>query len=215
MGLEFPTYISDLVSANPVGATDSYVDGDNHLRNLKLALKNTFTALNGAVNSSHTELSLMASKTAGALMASGNKTEFMQAAAPSGWTQDTALNDKIIRVASGAGAASGGTWLPSGWTVGGTALAETQIPSHTHTVQAGGDHTHSMKIESTGGGAADATVATGGDSANINSPSATSSDSHSHTINSTGGGAAHAHSGVYTGDTWRPAYVDVIICAKS
>lgn len=41
MGLESPTYVSDLVPTNPV-STDLRSQGDDHLRNLKTALQNTF-----------------------------------------------------------------------------------------------------------------------------------------------------------------------------
>ena len=42
MGLETGTYISDLVTTNPVGATDFKSEGDNHLRLIKSVLKATF-----------------------------------------------------------------------------------------------------------------------------------------------------------------------------
>ncbi|KKM78094.1 hypothetical protein LCGC14_1363500, partial [marine sediment metagenome] len=38
MGLENPTYISDFVITNPVGATDFLDKGDDHIRNIKKAL---------------------------------------------------------------------------------------------------------------------------------------------------------------------------------
>lgn len=42
MGLEVGTYINDLVTTNPIGATDTKGQGDDHLRLIKLTLKNTF-----------------------------------------------------------------------------------------------------------------------------------------------------------------------------
>lgn len=41
MGLEVPTYVSDLVTTNPT-STDLRSQGDDHLRYLKLSLKNSF-----------------------------------------------------------------------------------------------------------------------------------------------------------------------------
>lgn len=41
MGLETPTYLSDLVATNPVSG-DPKGQGDDHIRNLKTALQNTF-----------------------------------------------------------------------------------------------------------------------------------------------------------------------------
>jgi hypothetical protein len=48
MGLESVTYINDLVTTNPVGATDPKSEGDDHIRNIKAALKNCFPGLAGA-----------------------------------------------------------------------------------------------------------------------------------------------------------------------
>lgn len=42
MGLESATYISDLVTTNPVGGTDAVSQGDDHLRLLKSVLQTTF-----------------------------------------------------------------------------------------------------------------------------------------------------------------------------
>lgn len=55
MALETPTYISDLVSTNPVGS-DNISDGDAHIRNLKSSIKATFPNIAGAVTPTHTEL---------------------------------------------------------------------------------------------------------------------------------------------------------------
>lgn len=53
--VESVTYISDLNTSNP-GATDPKSEGDDHLRNIKTALKNTFPNITGAVTPTHTEL---------------------------------------------------------------------------------------------------------------------------------------------------------------
>ena len=42
------TYIEDLVTTNPVGATDNVDEGDDHIRNIKTAVKGSFPSL-GAV----------------------------------------------------------------------------------------------------------------------------------------------------------------------
>lgn len=46
----------------------------------------------------------------------GTKMLFAQATAPTGWTQDTSLNDRVVRVVSGAGAGTGGSWTITGLT---------------------------------------------------------------------------------------------------
>lgn len=74
---------------------------------------------------------------------------FYQSAAPTGWAQSTAHNDKALRVVSGAGGGSGGTssfttvfpnslrpvtqpGIPVTGTVGATTLTTAQLPSHSH-----------------------------------------------------------------------------------
>lgn len=49
MPLETPTFVMDLVETNPPG-TDGKNQGDNHIRNIKLALKNTFPTATRAFN---------------------------------------------------------------------------------------------------------------------------------------------------------------------
>lgn len=55
MGLETGTYISDLVSANPLGS-DAKSTSDDHLRLIKSCVKATFPNVSGAVTPTHTEL---------------------------------------------------------------------------------------------------------------------------------------------------------------
>jgi hypothetical protein len=58
MGLETPTYISDLIATNPT-TPDGVSQGDDHIRNLKSAIKTTFPNVSGAMTASHTELNTM------------------------------------------------------------------------------------------------------------------------------------------------------------
>lgn len=58
MALESVTYISDLVPTNPQ-ATDLKAEGDDHLRNIKLGLKNTFPNVSNVVTPTHTELNFV------------------------------------------------------------------------------------------------------------------------------------------------------------
>ena len=55
MALETGTYISDLVVTNPTAA-DAKSQGDDHLRLIKSAIKNTFTAITGAITATHIEI---------------------------------------------------------------------------------------------------------------------------------------------------------------
>jgi len=47
MGLEVFGYLNDLVTTNPDGHTDGINKGDDHIRGLKVTLKNTFPGANG------------------------------------------------------------------------------------------------------------------------------------------------------------------------
>jgi microcystin-dependent protein len=58
MGLESGTFISDLVVTNPA-ATDGLSQADDHLRLIKNTIKNTFPNIAGAVDATHTELSVL------------------------------------------------------------------------------------------------------------------------------------------------------------
>lgn len=49
MGLESATYVDDLNTSNPVGASDPKSQGDNHLRLIKAALKTTFPNADHAI----------------------------------------------------------------------------------------------------------------------------------------------------------------------
>jgi hypothetical protein len=95
----------------------------------------------------------------------GTKMAFFQAAVPTGWTQDTSQNDKVMRVVSGTGGGYGGTWALSGMSTG-----KPTADVGTHVVNYG---------------------------------------TQSYTLVD----ANHVHH-LATDDTWRPAYVDVVIGTK-
>ena len=95
-----------------------------------------------------------------AYIPSGTNVLFYQAAAPTGWSQLTTINDAAIRIVSGTGGgATGGNNFSSTFvsqavtgsisiatatgTVGGTALTTAQLPAHNHGVTDGG-HNHTI-----------------------------------------------------------------------
>ena len=123
----------------------------------------------------------------------GTKMAFFQAAAPLGWTQDTANNDALLRVVSAAGGAVGGTGSIATGVVMPTAtdghtLTLSEIPAHTH------------QFNSSGPGAV---------FPNGYSPAGASIGQNT---TSAGGGAAHTHT--ITAANWVPKYIDIIICTK-
>jgi hypothetical protein len=144
---------------------------------------------------------------------SGSVSLFYRATAPTGWTQVTTHNDKLLRIVSGTGGGSGGTNafttalasrpvsanVPvtiNGITISGTTLGTGEIPSHSHPSNDGGT------IGGQPGGTANP------------SPLATSTGA-------TGNNGAHAHpAGSYTANgPWstsvdmRIQYIDIILCS--
>tara|TARA_R110000823_G_scaffold23522_1_gene70134 strand:- start:134 stop:1162 length:1029 start_codon:yes stop_codon:yes gene_type:complete len=124
---------------------------------------------------------------------------FFQSAAPVGWTQVAANNDKAIRVVSGTGGGTGGTvafetafasQTPAG-TNAGTAISTAQMPAHTHT---GGINTSIAGVQ----GGAQTYTAT----------------STSVASGSTGGGGTHTHTFSGTAINIDVAYINVIYCSK-
>lgn len=121
------------------------------------------------------------------IIPSGTVMAFVEISAPSGWTKITTHNDKVLRVVSGTGGGSAGSW--------------------TVTIDSSGDHTHvvsltmplthifTSKVYDRGDRNGIVTVA---DHAWVHTHILTSAGSHTHTV----------------ADTWRPAYIDIILCSK-
>lgn len=122
------------------------------------------------------------------LIPAESKMLFLQAAAPTGWTQDTELNDRVLRLVDGAGGGAGGDWAVSGVSVAGHVLTVEEIPAHAH-----GGGASSGPFFQYGSGAQQATSAA--------------------STGIAGGGLAHDHDLDIDGN-WRPAYADVIACVK-
>jgi hypothetical protein len=150
--------------------------------------------------------------------ASGTRMMFDQAAAPTGWTQDTSLNDRVLRVVNGDaadGGSSGGSWTISGLTVGDTTLTVNQMPAHIHGVSDPG-HKHTVRIPAVGNsnvGTAESLVRAETEGSDRVYTNAAQSATTGISINSNGGGAAHTHTLTANGN-WRPAYRNIIIAEK-
>ncbi|HEY9200778.1 MAG TPA: hypothetical protein VIQ81_04190 [Gammaproteobacteria bacterium] len=132
---------------------------------------------------------------------------FVQAAAPTGWTQDNSYNDRVIRVVNTAnGGNTGGSWTISGLSVNGHQLSVNEMPSHNHGVT---DPSHRHQFQTGSGGTSGSAGGVGGD-INVTSDYATTGIS----IQNRGGNLAHSH-GLTANGAWRPAYVDVIACVRN
>jgi len=77
--------------------------------------------------------------------------------------------------------------------VNGVVLTESNLPSHTHTINAAGDHTHVVIARAFSDASSGVLVGGGDDGVNDGSATTSSSGNHTHTANPTGGNAAHAN----------------------
>ena len=175
--------------------------------------------LSDAVNSavSTTAATSKAAKTAydkavAATFPAGTKLLFHQAAAPTGWTKLTTVNDATLRVVSGTtGGGTGGsvafsTLFAAGKTVtlsgnvGATTLTTAQMPKHGHTLNKRPGYSTVTDV---------ARVASG-------YPTSGSPYTNTTDIANTGGSTSHTHtlSGKAT-IALNVKYTDVIICAKA
>ena len=203
MSLETATYLNQLVATNPPG-TDDYRTADDHIRLIKSVLLATFPNITGAVTVTEAQLNALAGMTTLGNFPSGTHILFVDQSPPSGWTIDTSISDKLLRVNS-AGGTSGGTWdtLETSGTTGPHAITVDELPAL--------NHNYDILVSYTGGNNAwytagsttnEKEVANGGVSGGINE--------------ATSPGQGHTHNfRVVTDSAWRPAYVDVIIGVKS
>ena len=169
-----------------------------------------------------------------------SRVPFYLASAPTGYVQVTSVNDQVLRAVSGTGGGTGGSWTVGGITVDGHTLSLSEIPAHTHTgssltISSAGSHWHytgvvfvndsnhknaygnegySTHAGHTGTGkGADSTS-----SSNYYEGQTDTEAAHNHTVSgstgSNGSGGSHSH-GLTSDGTWRPAYINVIICERS
>lgn len=216
MALETGTYISDLVATNPVG-TDDRSTADDHIRLLKSTIKTTFPNITGAMTSTHTQLSYLASTTGVAgggtkidMFVSGTPLLCQQTTAPTGWTKSTTHNNKALRVVSGT-ASSGGTksfttTFGSGKATDGHTLIAAEIPAHDH--GSVGGHTHTLPVYDTTNSGTGVHSAPRSSSGATGQRSTGSAGGHTHA--SFGGSGAHSHNL----SNFDLQYVDLIIITK-
>jgi len=154
--------------------------------------------------------------------ASGVRLPFAQAAAPTGWTQDTtdAATNRMLRVVNTAGGGTGGV-------TGHSPILMNVVPSHTHAssgstgaMSANATHTHTdsghshpitaQRQGNSFGGithTADFNTATPSTGTGYAAISTTNTD-HTHTFSGTTDGGSSS-------TNWQPRYIDLIICTKN
>ncbi len=174
---------------------------------------------------------------------SGTVMMFYQASAPTSWTQVTTQNNKALRVVSGTGGGTGGSWdLSSGDTssstgahthTGASHTHSTPAHSHSHSLSAGAhtlsvgempSHSHSMTMYNFHGGGPTSQPSGGGygggSAVGTTSQGGTGNHSHSLSGSITSGGSGTSGAGgtgatsSSGGTAFAPKYVNVIICTK-
>lgn len=165
MALESGTYIDSLNVANPV-STDALAQADDHLRLIKSTIKATFPNLAGAVTLTHAEINALQGLAGNLSAPQGTQMVFASSPAPTGWTTQTASNDKALRVVDGSTTLGTGgsvafttafaSYTPTGsvnspitGSVAAVALSVNQIPAHRHFIAANVTNNSATTITST------------------------------------------------------------------
>jgi len=146
---------------------------------------------------------------------SGSVTNFIQATAPTGWTQVTTWNDYAFRIVSGTGGGTGGSvafsTAFSSQNVGATTLSTSQIPNHYHSILSNG-FAGTLGIQVSPGGQGDGSWYGYQDTPEgPHYPDPTGNNqSSTFANNDNNGGGSHTHS-----LNIAVQYVDNIICSKN
>lgn len=135
--------------------------------------------------------------------AAGTRIVYQQTAAPTGWTKDTALDDRALRVVGGTVGSGGSLAFSSAFasrglsgSISATTLSEAQMPAHAHEMQA----------STSGYGAGIAYSYHFGQGA--------SHPNYAGLMVAKGGGQAHTHGLTLTALDLAVRYTDVIVASK-
>lgn len=241
MSLEVLTgdkYLDSLVPTNPVGATDPKSQGDDHIRGIKNVLQKTFPNINAPVTATPAQLNMLTGRTYFEFATGAVVTlPFFQAAAPTGWTQNTAHTDKALRVVSTTGGGTGGTHgissPPSILHTHTIASHYHSSPIHFHTMDthehqwynyngtSGTDQSYSSSgvannlthQDSSGGLHIEVTTNEWGMAADAYTKAVDPGDTNVNSAANTGGTSLTTDSASLT--AFAPKYVDIILCSKN
>lgn len=215
MGLETGSTISSFITSNPT-SSDPVNQGDDHLRLIKSILKAQFPGAAGngfatAITATEAEINALHGLT-NFYFASGTRMPFAQAAAPTGWTQDTSDNatNRMLRVVNTAGNGVGGSDSPI--------VNSTTMVAHTHTFtgSALAAHTHTdsghLHVDT---GSAPAYNATSGPDSKQQWTGTHNTQIGYANISSNSAGTPAGTNSTTTGVSWIPRYIDMIICSKN
>ena len=191
----------------PNGVTSAvYCDGTN----FNLALTQTLIAAGVGISISTVGATSTITNTSN--FVSGTRIPFAQAAAPTGWTQDTTDNatNRMLRVVNTAGNGIGGSASP---------ILNNTVPSHTHTFigSALGNHTHTDAGHNHSI-TAYAALTQGGPNATpiwYSTSGTTTGTGYANISSVSAGTPAGTNSANASAADWAPRYIDMIICSKN
>ena len=212
MGLETGSTIASFITSNPT-SSDPVNQGDDHLRLIKSVLQAQFPGVGGlgyatAITTTEAEINALHGFT-NVGFATGTRMPFAQAAAPTGWTQDTSDNatNRMLRVVNTTGNGIGGSASPI--------LNSTTMVAHTHTftgvahTHTDSGHTHTLtNVNNSGNGTS---ISGGGFLVNTTGGSQTTNSGTANISSTTATGTNSTTTGV----SWTPRYIDMIICSKN
>ena len=191
----------------PNGVTSAvYCDGVD----FQLALTQTLIAAGAGISIATVGATSTITNTSN--FVSGTRMPFAQAAAPTGWTQDTTDNatNRMLRVVNTTGNGIGGSASP---------ILNNTVPSHTHvfTGSALGNHTHTdaghnHSINSY------AALTQGGPNATpiwYSTSATTTGTGYANIQGASGGTPAGTNAANASASDWSPRYIDMIICSKN
>jgi len=179
------------------GGANNVVTWQKHLDNIGDPLKTYVDAVSSAIASAFESV-----------FGTGNVDMiFAQASAPTGWTQQTSSDDRLLRFVSGTGGGSGGSWTISGLS------ATASLPNHKH-----GDGSYQVTVSGT------TSTESGGTQSVLSGGLTAANNNHTHTFSDTAN--VTGDSGNPTTNpsisitmasdaSWRPKYRDVIECRRS
>ncbi len=155
---------------------------------------------------------------------SGSRMLFQQSSAPTGWTKDTSLNNRALRIVSGSVTNGGGnsftgvlnsTVTTSGGIVQNHTLTESQIPSHYHFAFRSGNHGQRRNGSNMSANNYPGSGSGAGNLYESYNISASGSVSNVGRTSSVGSTSAHNHGLTHPSFNLNVLYTDVIIAQKN
>lgn len=208
----------------PLGGEDYPDAGDDHIRNIKAVIQQTFPNITGPVLPSQGDINTGS-------VPSGSNLLFYNSVAPLGWTRVpdiTATRGLRVVESTTGGATYGGSHDP---------VLNDKVPSHTHLVNGntgnnssshshsgntnyGGVHDHNIGTKTQYDAGTDRTGPAGGNQTGNSGSYILDDGNHRHSFATGNQSANHSHSVNITSNAngsasnWIPRYFDVIMCKK-